>query len=59
MADIDVVHKRSRAWVWWVLAVVVLAIVLWMMMRPDRTMSAPGPISLAAPAAPVAVLDAA
>ena len=31
MAEIDVVKKRSRAWIW-VLMLVVLALVLWFMM---------------------------
>ena len=34
MADIDVVPKRSgsRAWIWWVLALIVLGIVLFALM---------------------------
>ena len=31
MADIDVVKKGSRAWVW-VLMLIVLALILWMML---------------------------
>lgn len=39
MAEIDVVKKGSRAWIW-ILMLVVLAIILWMVMAgnsPDRT----------------------
>jgi bacteriorhodopsin len=39
VADIDVVQKRSgsRAWIWLVLALIALAIILFMMMGPDAT----------------------
>ena len=39
MADIDVVQKRSgsRAWIWLVLALIALAIILFMMMGQDAT----------------------
>jgi bacteriorhodopsin len=40
MADIDIVpKKRSATWVWVLLAVVVLAVIIWMLMgrAPSRT----------------------
>ena len=35
MADIDVVKKGSSSWLWIVIALVVLAIILWFVMRGD------------------------
>ena len=37
MQEIDVVKKGSSAWVWIVIALAVVALVLWMMMSGDRT----------------------
>jgi hypothetical protein len=38
MADIDVVPRhKSRAWLWWVLAIVAIAIVAMLMMGGDGT----------------------
>jgi hypothetical protein len=49
MADIDLVPKhRSVAWVWWVIAAVVIVIALMWMMRGSRTTSgAPTSLQLA------------
>ena len=35
MADIDVVKKGSSSWLWIVIALVVLALILWFVMRGD------------------------
>lgn len=35
MADIDVVKKGSGSWLWIVIALVVLALILWFMMSGD------------------------
>jgi bacteriorhodopsin len=35
MADIDVVKKGSSTWLWIVIALVVLALILWYMMSGD------------------------
>lgn len=35
MADIDVVKKGSSTWLWIVIALVVLALILWFMMSGD------------------------
>jgi hypothetical protein len=40
VADIDVVKGRSHTWVWWVLGLVVLALVLMFMLR-GRDANAP------------------
>ena len=37
MADIDVVKKGSSAWVWVLLALALVAVVLWFVMSGDST----------------------
>jgi 4-amino-4-deoxy-L-arabinose transferase-like glycosyltransferase len=48
MAEIDVVKKRSRAWIW-VLMLVVLALVLWLIMRSTGGESTGGYLQEAQP----------
>lgn len=54
MADIDVVKKGSRAWVW-ILMLVVLALILWFVMAGSNTpqtgsmLDAGGAVAAAAP----------
>jgi len=45
MADIDVVKKSSRAWIWWILALVVALVLIWMLMMGADTGTTQRPIS--------------
>jgi hypothetical protein len=42
VAEIDVVPRKSRTWMWWLLAIVIVAIALIVLTRPaDDTRDAP------------------
>lgn len=56
MADIDVVKGRSHTWVWWVLGLVVLALVLMFMLR-GRDTNAPARSSTSSSYLPAASLS--
>jgi len=45
MADIDVVKKSSRAWIWWIVALVVALLLIWMLMMGADTGTTQRPIS--------------
>lgn len=45
MADIDVVKKSSRAWIWWIVALVVAFLLIWMLMMGADTGTTQRPIS--------------
>ena len=46
MADIDVVHRKSSSWMWWILAAVIILAVLFLLARDtDRGGSRTAPRS--------------
>ena len=43
MADIDIVRRPSRTWLWVLLALLVLAVIAFMLLRPAGESVAPEP----------------
>jgi hypothetical protein len=63
MAELDIQKKRGTSWVWWIVGLIVLALILWWMFGGNRNAAVPGDVgavtdTTASATAPVATAPA-